>query len=81
MGGAEIFNEIGPRLFVFCLAILKPIGMVEMKIHCVFVKGGTRFVVLISCNKHRCTLANAGKKLFAQFPKARSIHTGFPIDK
>jgi hypothetical protein len=31
-----------------------------------------------SRDKHRCSLANAGKTLF---PKAQSIHLGFPIEK
>jgi hypothetical protein len=26
---------------------------------------------------HRCVMANAGKTVFTQFPKARSIHSGF----
>jgi hypothetical protein len=30
-----------------------------------------------SRDKHRCALANAGKKLFTRFPKAQSIHRGF----
>jgi hypothetical protein len=30
-----------------------------------------------SRNKHRCAMANAGKTVFAQFPKTRSIHRGF----
>jgi hypothetical protein len=62
--------------------------MVEIKVHCAFVKGGTKSVVLIggtmwyifdwkSCNKDRCALAKSGKTVFAQFPKARSIHHGF----
>jgi hypothetical protein len=36
-----------------------------------------------SRDKHRCALANAGKKRFTRFPKAQSIHRGlaFPIEK
>jgi len=60
------------RILVSWLAIWKPIRMTEMKVHCAFVKGGTRSVAFIggtmwyifdwkSHNKHRCALAKAGK--------------------